>query len=202
MSPTSSSLVLASGSQIRAQMLHAAQVSFVVEKARVDEAMVKASLLAEGHRPRAVADALAEMKAQKISARRPEALVIGCDQVLNLEGEIFDKPATPQDAEAQIRALSGKKHMLHTAAVISEAGQPIWRHVSDVRLTMHPLSEPYIREYVGRNWPAIGQSCGAYQVEAEGIRLFSRIDGDHFAILGLPMIELLHYLTVKGILTR
>ena len=92
--------------------------------------------------------------------------------------------------------------MLHSAAVISEEGKPVWRHVADVRLTMHEISDAYLDEYLDRNWPEVGYSCGAYQVEAEGIRLFSRLDGDYFAILGLPLIELLHYLTVKGIIQR
>ncbi|MCA0920270.1 Maf family protein [Pseudooceanicola nanhaiensis] len=196
-----STLVLASGSTIRAEMLTNAGLSFDVVKPRVDEEALKAALLAEGTKPRDLADALAEMKAQRVAMKaRPEQLVIGSDQVLEIEGEVLSKPADRDEAAAHLRRLSGKPHMLHSAAVIFEDNRPVWRAVSTVRLRVRDLSDSYIKSYLDRNWPEVGYCVGAYQVEAEGIRLFSRIDGEYFAILGLPLLDLLNYLTVRGLI--
>ncbi|QPM91476.1 Maf family protein [Pseudooceanicola algae] len=196
----SQKIILASGSAIRAELLTRADVPYEVVKPRVDEEMVRASLLAEGESPRNLADALAQLKSERVGMKHPDALTIGCDQVLDCEGKVFSKPETPEQARDQISALSGKGHSLHTAAVIHEGGRPVWRKSAEVKLTMRTLSDSYIGSYVTRNWPAISWSCGAYQVEAEGSRLFSRIDGDYFAILGLPLLEILDYLILRGAL--
>lgn len=191
-------IILASASGIRAAMLENAGLVFAVQPGRIDEQAVKESLLAGGGKARDLADTLAEMKALKISDRNPDALVIGADQVLECDGRVFSKPETPADAMAQLQFLSGKTHSLHAAAVVCENGQPIWRHVGAVRLTMHDISDSYLTDYIARNWDSVRHAVGCYKIEAEGVRLFSRIDGDFFHILGLPLIELLTWLRIRG----
>lgn len=191
-------LVLASGSETRARMLRAAGLAVAVERPRVDEAAATASLLAEGTRPRDLADALAELKALKVSGRRPEALVIGADQVLELDGAALGPPASPEEAIAQVRALAGRTHALHSAAVLARDGRPLWRHVGTARLTLRPLSEPFVADYMARNWDAVRHSIGGYVIEGEGVRLMERIEGDHFTILGLPLLPLLGQLARLG----
>lgn len=191
-------LILASGSSIRRQMLERAGVDFDVQVARVDEEMIRDALLAEQASPRDIADTLAEMKARKISDKRPGALVIGCDQVLSFDGRILSKPTSVDDARDQLRALRGQRHQLLSAAVIVEDGQPIWRHVGTVRLMMREFSDTFLDGYLSRNWPGIGDSVGAYKLEEEGVRLFSRVEGDYFTVLGMPLLELLSYLTLRG----
>lgn len=191
-------LILASTSSIRAQLLRQAAVEFTVEPARVDEEMMREALLAENAPPRDIADALAEMKARKVSEKHPDALVLGCDQVLDHKGTLLAKPATPEEAATQLRSLRNDRHMLLSAAVICEAGKPIWRHVGQVRLRMRDASEGFIDGYVARNWQSIQHAVGAYKLEEEGVRLFTRIEGDYFNVLGLPLLELLAYLTLRG----
>ncbi|CUH85469.1 Maf family protein [Thalassovita mediterranea] len=191
-------LILASGSAIRAEMLKNAGVEVRIIKPRVDEDMVKDSLLAEGAPPRDIADTLAEMKALKVSEKEPDALVIGCDQVLDLGGRMLSKPETREEARAQLIDMRGERHMLLSAAVICEAGKPIWRHIGQVRLRMRDFSDDFLDGYLDRNWPEVSHSVGGYQLEAEGVRLFSRIDGDYFTVLGLPLMEMLNYLTLRG----
>ncbi len=191
-------LLLASASETRAAMLRAAGLAPQVLPARIDEEAIRAALEAEGASPRDLADALAEMKARKLSDKHPEALVLGADQVLELKGEVFAKPETPDAARAQLRALSGKTHRLLSAAVIYRASKPEWRHVGEARLTMHDLSDAFIDAYVTRNWDSIRHSVGCYQIEKEGVCLMSRVEGDHFTILGLPLIPLLSWLRLRG----
>ncbi|AVO37843.1 Maf family protein [Pukyongiella litopenaei] len=193
-------IVLASGSAVRARMLEAAAVPFDVIVPRVDEDMIRRSMIADGAGPRDVADGLAEAKARKISARFPGAMVIGCDQVAEFQGEILSKPVSPDDAIGQLRRMRGDRHRLFSAAVVYEAGAPVWRHVGVVRLVMRAFSDAYLQGYVDRNWDSIRHSVGAYKLEEEGVRLFSRIEGDHFHVLGLPLLELLGYLHLKGVI--
>ena len=191
-------LVLASSSGIRRQMLENAGVSFEVSLPRVDEGAVRQSLLAEAASPRDIADALAELKARKVSTRMPEALVLGCDQVLSFDGQIMAKPSSRADAEQQLRQLRGARHQLLSAAVIYEDGQPIWRFVGTVRLQMRDFSDSFLTTYLDRNWPDISNSVGGYKLESEGVRLFTRVDGDYFTVLGMPLLEILSYLTLRG----
>ncbi len=193
-------LILASSSEIRAKLLRNANVEFSVERARVDEETIKSALLEVGAHPRDIADALAEAKARKIAARQPEALVIGCDQVLGFKDRILGKPDDPDMAVEQLRQLRGGTHHLYSAAVLYEDGAPVWRHVGQVRLTMRDFSDVYLTDYVARNWDSIRWSVGGYKLEEEGVRLFTRIEGDYFNVLGMPLLELLSYLTLRGTL--
>ena len=193
-------IILASSSEIRATLLRNAGVPFTTEKPRVDEEMIRASLVAEEASPRDIADFLAEAKARKVSLKANGALVIGCDQVLDFDGTVMSKPADQSECLAQLTALRGKTHRLLSAAVIYKDGEPLWRHVGVVRLTMREFSDDYLSDYVVRNWESVRWSVGGYKLEEEGVRLMSRIEGDYFNVLGLPMIELLNYLTVRGAL--
>lgn len=194
----SRALTLASTSAIRLQLLQNAGIEVTALAARIDEDSIRHALEAEGAKPRDIADALAEMKAAKLSTRHPEALILGCDQVLDHRGRVFAKPQTIDEARAQLLALRGQTHSLLSAAVLYDGGQPIWRHVGEARLTMRSISDSYLEDYLHRNWPAISHSVGGYLLEAEGVRLFDRIDGDYFTILGLPLLPLLSYLATRG----
>lgn len=194
------SIILASGSQIRAQLLRNAGLDFEVSVARIDEEMVKASLLAEDAPPRDIADTLAEMKARKIADKNPDAMVIGCDQVLAFKQSILSKPTSPDDAAHQLRMMRGEQHILLSAAVVYHEGKAVWRHVGQVRLRMRDVSDAYLDAYISRNWDDIRHSVGAYQLEGEGVRLFHSISGDYFHVLGLPLLELLAYLTLRGVI--
>ncbi len=193
-------IILASGSDIRATLLRNAGVEFAVQVARVDEDTVRQSLLAADASPRDIADALAEMKAQRVAAKDPDALVIGCDQVLAQGRTLLSKPTSKEEALAQLRTMRGQSHQLLSAAVIYDDGAPVWRHVGIVRLHMRDASDDYLEGYVDRNWDSIRHSVGAYKLEEEGVRLFTRIEGDYFNVLGLPLLELLSYLTLRGTL--
>lgn len=191
-------LILASQSEIRATLLRNAGLNFRIAPARIDEEAVRASLVAEGAPPRDQADALAEMKARKISEKHPGALVLGCDQVLALKGEVFAKAPDRETARAQLLRLRGETHTLLSAAVLYQDAEPLWRHVGVVRLTMRSFSEDYLADYLDRNWESARHSVGVYKLEEEGVRLFAQIQGDHFSVLGLPLLELLNYLTLRG----
>lgn len=191
-------IILASGSSIRAALLTQAGIPFEARPARVDEDAIKAALLMEEATPRDVADALAEFKARKIAEKDPGAVVIGSDQVLEYQGRILSKPETAEDAAEQLRTLRGKQHKLLSAVVVYHEAEPVWRYVGQVRLLMRDISDEYLADYVARNWPGIGESVGSYKLEEEGARLFSRIEGDYFTVLGLPLLELIGFLTQRG----
>jgi septum formation protein len=191
-------VTLASQSQIRADLLRGAGLSLETAAPRVDEDAMRTALLAEGAGPRDIADALAEQKALKVARRRPEALVLGCDQVLDLDGAALGKPRDADEARARLMSLRGREHRLWTAAVLYDRAAPVWRHVSEARLTMHAFSEAWLESYMAQAGWALTGTCGGYAIEEVGVRLFARIEGDHFAILGLPLLELLSALTRRG----
>jgi septum formation protein len=192
-------IILASQSASRRAMLEAAGVLFSAEVAGVDEESVKAAMIAEGADGRRLADALAEMKAVKVSRRHPTALVLGCDSTVAAEdGSLIDKAATREESRAQLQALRGTTHKLTSAAVVALGGEPIWRHVDTAKLTMRPFSDAFLDSYLDAEWPAIRHCVGGYRLEGPGAQLFSRIDGDHFTILGLPLLPLLDWLRVRG----
>lgn len=197
-----SRLILASASASRRRLLEAAGVLFEVVPAHVDEALVKESLKAEGASAAHIAEVLAEMKAARISERFPDALVLGADQTLALGRETLDKPASMEEAAHQLSRLSGGRHMLPTAAVIAERGSPVWREIARPMVTFRPLTEAFIRSYLERMGAAALASVGACEVEGLGAQLVSRIDGDFYAVLGLPLLAVLEFLRVRGILPR
>ena len=160
----------------------------------------RAAQQADAATPRDIADALAETKALRVSAKHPGALVIGCDQVLDYQGQVWSKPESPEQARQHLQTLRGQTHRLLSAVVLVQDGQPLWRHVGTARLTMRDVSDDWLTGYIARNWPAIGGSVGAYQLESEGVRLFSRIEGDYFTILGLPLLDLLNFLALRQVI--
>lgn len=191
-------IILASTSAIRRQLLANAGVQIETLPARIDEDAIRVGLAAEQATPRDVADTLAEMKARKVAERNPDALVIGCDQVLEFQRSVWGKPDTADAAVAQLRALRGQTHRLLSAVVVYDGREPVWRHVAEVRLTMRPFSDAFLEGYITRNWPDVQDSVGAYKLEEEGVRLFSAIEGDYFTVLGLPLLPLLNYLGQRG----
>jgi len=192
-------LILASQSAARRDMLEAAGVNFEAVQAPLDEEEAKAGLAAAGFAPRDMAEMLAEMKAKSVAA--PGALVIGADQILELDdGTMLSKPASRDEALAQLRALSGQTHYLHSAAVVVERGERAWGETESVAMDVRPLGEEFLQAYLDSEYEAIRQSVGGYRIEGLGAQLFEEIDGSHFAVLGLPLLPLLAYLRERGLL--
>ncbi len=195
---SSSRLVLASASPTRARLLTAAGVEFQVEPAEIDEAAVKLAFRADRSEARDCALALADAKARWVSRCDRDALVIGADQILVCDREWFDKPADLGAARAQLQALRGRTHVLATAVCASRAGERIWQHQCAPKLRMRRFSDGFLDDYLAATGAAVLGSVGAYQLEANGVQLFDRIQGDYFAILGLPLLELLGLLREFG----
>lgn len=193
-------VVLASTSAIRKTLLTGAGVGYRAVSPGVDEDAAKTALLADGAGPRAIADALAELKAIRTSNRTPGALVIGADTTLELDGGLVDKAASLDEARDKLRALRGKTHRLHSAVVVARDGLPIWRDLSSPRLTVRAFSEAWLEDYVAAEGEALLWSVGCYRLEGPGVQLFEKVEGDHFAVLGLPLIGLLDLLRRHGAL--
>jgi septum formation protein len=200
MALTPETLILASASSARAAMLRAAGVEFAVEPSAVDEVAIKREHRTAGCDAAGCAMALAEKKACVVAARHPDALVIGADQILVADDEWYDKPGDLQAAAAQLRRLRGRDHVLVTAACIFSGNTRLWRAVSKPRLAMRAFGDAFLAGYIAAEGKAVLGSVGAYRIEGRGVQLFARIAGDHFAILGLPLLELLEFLRDRGML--
>jgi septum formation protein len=180
-------------------MLRNAGIEFAVQPARVDEAAIKEGMRADGAPPVDAAQALADLKAMRVSPDDVDTLVIGADQILECDGVWFDKPETLEDARNQLKTLSGRTHHLHTAASVVKEGAVIWREATNVSLTMRALSAPFITSYLEAEGDTVLQSVGAYQIEGRGAQLFASLRGDFFSVLGLPLLPLLGFLRNHGV---
>ena len=196
----SSPIILASGSPFRKKMLADAGLAFDVDRPEIDERAVEAAVSGSGVAPEDLAVILAEAKALDVSARRPDALVIGCDQTLSVGDEVLHKPVDMEAARRRLLALSGNTHQLNSAVVIAKGGDVLWRHVAVARLTMRDLDPAFVGRHLSRVGPRPLSSVGAYQIEGEGIQLFERIEGDLFTIVGLPLLPLLAKLRELGVI--
>lgn len=191
-------LVLASRSAARRHMLEAAGVVFEVRTGAGDEEAAKRHLRDKGLEAHALALALAEYKACDVAAGAGE-LVLGADQTLECDdGTMLDKPDSPAAMAGQLRGLAGRTHFLHSAAAIVESGRTLWCEAQSVAMTMRPIGESFIASYVEREYEAVRFNVGGYRIEGLGVQLFERIEGSHFAILGLPLLPLLGYLRERG----
>jgi septum formation protein len=195
----STQIILASKSAARRAVLTGAGVPFEVSVAGVDEDTVKNAMLAQGASPRDVADALAELKAVKVSRSRP-GFVIGSDQTLEFEGRLYDKAQNTEAATERLRLMRGKSHKLHSAVVVAKDGAPIWREIVSATLTMRDFSDAFLTDYLALEGEEALGSVGCYRLEGPGAQLFSKIEGDYFAILGLPLMGLLDLFRRHGVL--
>ena len=191
-------LILASASSARAALLRAAGIEFEIMPASIDEARIKRLARAIGDSAIACALALAVEKARTVCARHPDALVIGADQILVADEDWFDKPADMAEARAQLQALRGRTHELATAACSVSDGETVWQATSAPELSMRDFSDDFLDGYLAVEGEALLGSVGAYRLEGKGVQLFSRITGDHLAVLGLPLLELLEFLRRRG----
>jgi len=191
-------LILASGSVIRAQLLTRAGVAFEVVRPSVDEALLKTGFTHLA--PKALARALAEGKARSVAAEKPEAIVIGADQVLDFEGRALDKPPSRDAARAQLLRFRGKTHKLETAICCCRRDKVLWAHEVTARLTMRDFSDAFLDAYLAAVGDDVTTSVGGYKLEERGIQLFAEIDGDYFGILGLPLLSLLGFLRNEGVI--
>lgn len=193
-------LILASASSARRAVLEAAGLVFETMPVAIDEAEFQASAGAEGREAAEIAQMLAETKALRVSRRRPEALVIGADQILVCESRSFDKPANLADAREQLRFLRGRTHVLETAVACARSGEIIWRHRARPRLRMREFSEAWLDRYLELETPEILNCVGAYRIEGLGVQLFDAVEGEYAAILGIPLLALLRFLRQHGVL--
>jgi septum formation protein len=184
-------LILASSSPFRRMLMQNAGLAFEAHAARIDERAVEAPLERAGVRPDAVALVLARAKAEEVSSRFPDSLVIGSDQTMSLGDRVFHKPKDMADAASHLQALSGVTHRLNSAVAIVSDGVVLWEHLAHAELTMRPLTAEFIARHLARVGEKALSSVGAYQLEGQGIQLFEKIEGDYFTILGLPMLKLL-----------
>lgn len=194
-------LILASKSKARAAVLKAAGLEFEQIGSGVDEDALKEALRAEGASVAKQADLLAETKALKVSISHP-GIVLGCDQMLDLDGQGLDKVSTREEAADILRRMRGETHILQGAIVACIDGAPVWRHLAQPRLRVRNFSEDFLQTYLDSIGDAAFESVGCYQLEGLGVQLFDRIDGDYFSILGMPLLPLLQWLRDRGVVTQ
>ena len=195
-----SRILLASASRFRKALLDNAGIAVEAVPAEIDERAVEEAVDRTGVTPADIAQILAEAKATEVSERYPDAWVVGSDQVLSLDGELLHKAADMGEARRRLLKLSGHTHVLDTGVVLARAGKAVWRHVSTARMTMRPLTPEFVGRYLSQAGSGVLASVGAYQIEGPGIQLFERIEGDHFTIVGLPMLPLLEALRAHGVI--
>lgn len=193
-------LILASQSASRRAMLHAADVAFEAVPAALDERALEAGLGDAG--PDAVALALAEAKALAVSRHRQGSLVLGSDSLVEVEGRRFDKPAGREDAARHLRFFADKEMRLHSAAALVRDGAVLWSHAALARLKVIAMSDAFIESYLDAEWPAVAGCVGVFRIEARGVRLFESIEGDHFTVLGMPLLSVLGALREIGELPK
>ena len=193
-------IILASGSAIRRKLMEDAGIEFEVIAKPVDEAAIKDAMLAESARLQDIADALAEAKSLRVSRIEP-GLVIGADQIMVMDGQLFDKPKDIDAARERLKLMRGKTHYLVGAVVISENGSPVWRHLAKTKLTMRDFSDAFIEDYLKAEGELVTKSVGAYRFEGLGAQLFSHVEGDFFSILGLSLLPVMDYLRTRGALS-
>jgi septum formation protein len=193
-------VILASSSAVRLQMLQNAGLSIEVDPANIDEMALKASFAKEGFNIQEVAEALATLKAERISQRYPNHLVIGADQMLECEGKWFDKAKDSEEAKNTLKSLSGRGHKLYSSVVVARQGARLWHYNAHARLKMRPLSHDFISAYLDEMGDKAIETVGVYQLEGLGAQLFTQVEGDFFTILGLPLLPLLDFLRTHHIL--
>lgn len=191
-------LILASTSPIRGTMLANAGVAYAAEAPAVDEAAIKKGFDGDDQ---ALTLRLAEAKALAVAARRPSALVIGSDSLISVDGRRFDKPAGRETAAEHLRYFSGKTMVLTSAVVLAQGSGIVWRYAGEARLKVRELSETFISSYLEADWPEVSYCVGVFRLEGPGVQLFESIEGDHFTILGMPLLPLLGALREQGLLT-
>jgi len=200
--PETIPIVLASTSTIRKQLLQEAGVDFETVASRYDEEQAKAALQRNGVEAPELVVILAKEKARKVSGKRPEALVIGCDQVLEIDGVMLSKAGSKEDALDQMKRLRGNNHRLYSAVVMMEGTREVWRHIGKATLFMRDLSDEFLACYIERYWDSVRETVGNYKIENGQTQLFEKVEGDYYSILGLPLKNVLSYLDVRGLITK
>jgi len=195
-------IILASASVARRRMLEQSGVSAEIVIADIDEDALTETLKRELAPPENIATCLARMKALRVSRRRPGRFVIGCDQILVADGKMFGKAGSKADARETLLSLRGRAHRLLSAAVVVIDGQRVWQELGSAKLIMRAFTDEFLEGYLKRNWPKVQGCVGCYQLEDEGAQLFAHVEGDIFSIMGMPLLELLEYLRVRGVLEQ
>ena len=190
-------IILASKSKVRKEILNKNNIDCIVEPSNVDEDSVKKSLLSEGASPEIISKNLAELKANKVSQKKGEEIVLGADSVIDLEGELISKPETRDEAMNILRKLNGKEHHLISSVCISKNGSMIWNYTDKASLTMKEMSDKEISEYLSKISDEALYAYNVYQIEGEGRSLFSKIEGDENTIMGLPIDKIKEYINSK-----